>query len=146
MAGQGKTTRKYADQLTDEGWNILYVCIPNTPHVKVVPIPTSHGVSKQRYPDIAAVNNDRLLLAEVEMNLTESVAQDISLRFNEMRQALANPDIYRAWSSRVETVSKHKMPANPIVETRLKLVNGVDQKTSSLVDHLQSQGISIVGD
>jgi hypothetical protein len=146
MAGQGKTTRKYADRLAEEGWNILYVCIPNTPHVKVVPIPTSHGVSKQRYPDVAAVNNDRILLAEVEMSLTESVAQDIGLRFNEMRRALENPEIYRAWSSRAEMVSKHKMPANPIIETRLKLVNGIGQKTSHLVDYLRAEGIVISGD
>jgi hypothetical protein len=144
MAGQGKTTRKYAAQLSSDGWNILYICIPNTPHVKVVPIPTSHGVSKQRYPDIAAVSNDRILLAEVEMNLTEAVAQDIILRFVEMQRSLMSPELYSMWSKKVETVSKHKMPPKPMIETRLKIINGVDQRSISLAEQLQSQGILVV--
>lgn len=146
MAGQGKTTREYAKQLINEGWNVLYICIPNTPHVRVVPIPTSHGVSKQRYPDIAAEKDGYLLLVEIEMNLTEAVVQDISLRFNEMRHSLINPDLYRAWSNSVESVSKHKMPASPIIETRLKIVNGITRKSTNLVYQLQSQGISIIGE
>jgi len=144
MAGQGKTTREYAAQLSNDGWSILYICIPNTPHVKVVPIPTSHGVSKQRYPDIAAVSNDHLLLAEVEMNLNGAVAQDIILRFVEMRQSLMNLELYSMWSKKVETVSKHKMPPIPVIETRLKIVNGVDQRSIDLAHQLQSQGIIIV--
>ena len=144
MAGQGKTTREYAAQLSKEGWSILYVCIPNTPHVKVVPIPTSHGVSKQRYPDIAAVRNDRLLLTEVEMNLTEAVVQDIVLRFDEMQQSLMSPELYSLWSKKVEMVSKHKMPPVPMIETRLKIVNGIDQRSIDLAHQLQSQGILVV--
>ncbi len=144
MAGQGKTTREYAAQLSNDGWSILYVCIPNTPHVKVVPIPTSHGVSKQRYPDIAAVRNDHLLLAEVEMSLTDAVVRDIVLRFDEMRQSLISPELYNLWSKKVELVSKHKMPSTPIIETRLKIVNGVDQKSIDLAHQLQSQGILVI--
>lgn len=144
MAGQGKTTREYAAQLSSDGWSILYICIPNTPHVKVVPIPTSHGVSKQRYPDIAAVSNDLILLAEVEMNLTEAVAEDIILRFGEMRQSLMNPELYSLWSKKVATVSSHKMPPKPTIETRLKIVNGVDKRSIGLAHQLQSQGILVL--
>ena len=146
MGGQGKTIRLYSTRLAKQGWKILFLCIPNTPHVRVVPIPTSHGVSKQRYPDIAALRDERILLVEVEMSLTEAVAHDISLRFNEMRQALANQDIYRAWSQKVELVSDNKMPETPIIETRLKLVNGLDERSTRYADLLKLQGISIVLD
>jgi hypothetical protein len=146
MAGQGKTTRLYASGLTAGGWNILFVCIPNTPHVKVVPIPTSHGVSKQRYPDIAAVKNGCLLFVEIEMSLSAAVVEDIGLRFREMRQALASPDIYRAWRNKVELVSGHVLPETPIFETRLKLVNEADMRSHQLVSQLESQDIVIVRD
>lgn len=144
MAGQGKITREYATQLSDDGWNILYICIPNTPHLKVVPIPTSHGVSKQRYPDIVAVKDNRLLLVEVEMNLTKIITEDIVLRFTEMRQSLFDSNIYSMWSKQVEFVSTYKMPTKPIIETRLKIVNGVNQKSFSLVNQLESQCIMVI--
>jgi hypothetical protein len=143
MAGQGKTTRLYATRLTDEGWKVLFICIPNSPHVGVVPIPTSHGVSKQRYPDIAALKNDQLLLVEVEMGLSDAVSQDIVLRFNEMRQALGNPALYRSWSQRVGLVSGHEMPLTPRIESRLLLVNGFDERSINFVKSLELHNISV---
>lgn len=114
--------------------------------MRVVPIPTSHGVSKQRYPDIAALREDKILLVEVEMGLSEAVSQDIVLRFSEMRQALGNPDVYRHWSRRVELVSGHQMPTLPKIETRLRLVNGFDERSIPYVHFLESQGISVERD
>ncbi|WP_225182237.1 PDDEXK family nuclease [Pectobacterium aroidearum] len=146
MAGQGKTTRLYASALREEGWEVIYTCIPNSPHVKVVPIPTSHGVSKQRYPDILAIKKNRILLVEVEMMLTNSVAQDISLRFYEMQKSLKNTDIYRGWSRAVEISSNVTMPITPDVEMRLKLVNGLNVESSPFLENLSRQNITIVLD
>ena len=109
----------------------------------VVPIPTSHGVSKQRYPDIAALKNDQLLLVEVEMGLSDAVSQDIVLRFNEMRQALGNPALYRSWSQRVGLVSGHEMPLAPRIESRLLLVNGFDERSINFVKSLELHNISV---
>ncbi|MDU9127602.1 PDDEXK family nuclease [Klebsiella aerogenes] len=146
MAGQGKTTRLYASMLREEGWNVIYTCIPNSPHVRVIPIPTAHGVSKQRYPDILAIKNNRILLVEVEMTLTNSVAQDISLRFSEMQKSLENIDIYRGWSRAVEISSNVTMPITPDVEMRLKLVNGLNAESSPLLQTLGQQNITLVLD
>lgn len=123
MAGQGKTTKSYAAQLRTEGWNVLYTCIPNSVHVRVTPIPTSHGVSKQRYPDIAAVKDNTLLLVEVEMSLSDSVVADIILRFTEMRYALTDQKIYTEWAKKVSVVSQLQIPLLPMVTTLLVIVN-----------------------
>ncbi len=136
----------YAAGLAQKGWEVLYICIPNTPHVGVVPIPTSHGVSKQRYPDIAAIKNGRILLVEVEMSLTESVVQDIRLRFAEMREALASSETYRSWSAKVELATKRKMPTTAIVEACLKVVNSRDQRSAHLIDQLEADSIVVAYD
>lgn len=102
---------------------MLYTCIPNSAHVGVVPIPTSHGVSKQRYPDIAALKQDRLLFVEVELALSETVVTDIILRFKEMRQALNNPKVYTDWANKIADLTKLRVPPNPTVETLLVIVN-----------------------
>ncbi|WP_419210338.1 hypothetical protein ABRP32_01085 [Providencia manganoxydans] len=144
MAGQGKTTRLYASLLRDEGWEVIYTCIPNCPHVRVIPIPTSHGVSKQRYPDILALKGNRILLVEVEISLTNSVAKDISLRFYEMQKSLKNTRIYQAWSRAIEISSNIIMPVAPDIEMRLKLVNGLNVESSPLLEILNEQNITIV--
>lgn len=143
MAGQGKTTRGYAEKLRQDGWNILFLCIPNSVHAGVVPIMTSHGVSKQRYPDIAALNGNIILLVEVEMALTDAITEDIALRFREMRYSLSNPEIYRAWASKIETATGLDMPCNPVIETRLLIVNGLSSKVSTLVNYLGASHISV---
>lgn len=146
MAGQGKTTRLYASILREEGWEVIYTCIPNSPHVGVVPIPTSHGVSKQRYPDILAIKHNQILLVEVEMTLTNAVSQDISLRFYEMNKSLKNTDIYRGWSRAVEISSNVTMPITPDIEMRLKLVNGSNVESSPFLEILSQQNITLVFD
>jgi hypothetical protein len=143
MAGQGKTTRDYAEKLRQEGWGILFLCIPNTVHVGVVPIMTSHGVSKQRYPDIAALSGNTILLVEVEMALTDAITEDIILRFREMREGMSNPNVYRAWASKVGTVTGLDMPSNPVLETRLLIVKGITSKVASLADRLSASHIPV---
>lgn len=144
MAGQAKTTKEYAKRLNAAGWNILFVCIPNSVHVGVVPIMTSHGVSKQRYPDIAAMMGNSILLVEVEMSLTNAVADDIVLRFAEMREGLSSSEVYRAWSSKLEIITGLKMPESPDLEVQLLLVNGISEKTAALVHRLNQARIPIV--
>lgn len=142
MAGQGKTTKSYALQLKCEGWQVLYTCIPNSVHIGVIPIPTAHGASKQRYPDIAAAKDSRILLVEVEMNLTDSVVADIILRFTEMRQALDKPSVYIEWANKVGSLAKLQLPPKPIVETLLVIVN---QRSTDLefFDLLNANGIRV---
>lgn len=123
MAGQGKTTKLYAAHLKSIGWNVLYTCIPNSVHMGVTPIPTAHGTSKQRYPDIAALRDFTLLLVEVEMSISEAVVADIILRFSEMRQALDKPNVYGEWANRVGNFAKVKLPDRPLIETLLIVVN-----------------------
>ncbi|TON15434.1 hypothetical protein CGH61_24080, partial [Vibrio parahaemolyticus] len=65
MAKQGNVTKEYASFLSRNGWTVVYVCIPNTVHIGVVPIPTINGASKQRYPDIVAIKDEQLLIVEV---------------------------------------------------------------------------------
>ena len=52
MATQGFITKSISKQLTQDNWHVVYTCIPNTPHINVVPIRTSSISSSQRYPDI----------------------------------------------------------------------------------------------
>lgn len=143
MAGQGKTTKDYAKTLRQGGWDILFLCIPNTAHLRVVPIVTSHGVSKQRYPDIAALSGNTILLVEVEMALTEAITADILLRFREMREGLSNPVIYSEWASKVKKATGIGMPLTPALETRLVIVNGINSKVHPLVNQLTANYISV---
>ena len=83
MSGQGSTTLEIGDRLRKNGWNIVFLCIPNTAHLKVIPIPTQRGGSKQRYPDIVAYRDGVTRFIEVEMNLNQSVANDLIERFSD---------------------------------------------------------------
>ncbi len=144
MAGQGQTIRDYVAHLRQEGWAILFSCIPNSVHVGVVPIMTSHGVSKQRYPDVAALCGNTILLVEVEMSLTEAITIDIALRFGEMREGLSNREVYRSWASKIATVTGLEMPPTPVIETRLIIVKGLTSKITPLVERLRLSQISVL--
>ena len=143
MAGQGKTTKDYAAALVVDGWTVLFICVPNTVHLNVVPIPTSHGVGKQRYPDIAAVKGNVVLLVEVEMSLTSAVAIDITLRFQEMLTSLLNPEIYAEWATMVSRNLQEILPSTPIFEFRLVLVRNLSLSHQPYLEKLSSYNIGV---
>lgn len=113
MAGQGKVTLSVANQLESAGWHVAYVCVPNTPHVGAVAIPTKHGSSRQRYPDIVAGRSTVLAVVEVEMNLSRGVALDIIERFREMRTSLLDTPTYEMWRDAVRRECAVVLPAVP---------------------------------
>ena len=121
MAGQGATIREVAACLREAGWTILFVCVPNTPHVGVIPIPTS-GIARQRYTDIVAVRGSTIRLVEVEISLNERVAEDIAARLSEQRSALQRPATWLEWSSRVRASTGAALPTTPEFECSLVVI------------------------
>lgn len=122
MAGQGSTIRSVAGRLHDAGWTVLFVCVPNTPHVGVVPIPTT-GAGRQRYTDIVATRGAVVRLIEVELSLSDAVAEDIAERLSEQRAALRAPATWVEWSARVTAATGGVLPTVPIIECELIVVN-----------------------
>jgi len=143
MAGQGKVTLAVAASLEHEAWSVAYVCIPNTPHVGVVAIPTKQGTSRQRYPDIVAVKDGVLALVEVEMTLTGSVADDIVERFREMRAALQDRETYAMWSEAVSRSCSVDLPTRPTVVCCLVTTRGWRGTAEPFAERLRASGIAV---
>ena len=117
--GQGETTAEAERALKSMGWEVAFVCIPNTPHIGAVPITTASGASCQRYPDIVATQGTVIALLEVEVALSVGTATDIVERFRDMRIALANPHTYGMWRRAVEQQSGVSLPEQPAITCTL---------------------------
>lgn len=143
MAGQGAITRAMADLLSGGGWHVVFKCIPNTPHLNVVPIPTAHGVSKQRYPDILAYRDATTKLLEVEITLNAFVAQDIETRFREMVEALSEPHAWRLWRDKIRRDTGHTLPEIFIPQCDLVLCKKLTAAHAPFVEALKRAGINV---
>jgi hypothetical protein len=93
--GQGKVTNSIAELLIENGWSVLFKCVPNTIHIGVVPIPIGYG--KTRYPDIVAYQNGVMKLIEIEPKLNSEICQSLKVRLEEQRTALGNRKIRSDW-------------------------------------------------
>ncbi|GGO67265.1 hypothetical protein [Bowmanella pacifica] len=142
MAGQGNITKKYANYLEKLGWNIVYKCIPNSVHVGVVPIPILNGSSKQRYPDIVALKMNTILLVEVEINLTDSVSEDIILRFDEMRESLLDNNNWRDWTSKISKNSGLDLSSVSNIDCELILVKKISSRHQNKITKLRDKSIN----
>ncbi len=145
MPGQGPTTRAIADKLSARGWKVVYTCIPNTAHVKVVPIPTTKGSAKQHYHDIVAYKDGATKLVEVEMRLTDAVARDISTRFLESVQYLNNLDNWLTWRRHVMRVTGIELPPNFTPECDLVVCASIPSGQMESVAYLRCHGIRALG-
>lgn len=143
LLGQGATTNEVVKRLGKAGWNVVFKCVPNTPHFGVIPIPTSHGAGAQRYPDIFSAKRRALLFTEVEMTLSEAVARDIILRFGEMMTSLKDRETWDAWRGHIERTHKLILPATPDFLCELVVCKGLNAKAAPLVVMLKAQGISV---
>jgi hypothetical protein len=141
MATQTATTNAVAAALAGAGWQIVFVCVPNTVHHGVVPISTPDGAARQRYPDVLAVDGDTTRLVEIENALTEAVAEDIALRLTEQATALEDPAYWETWRRHVEAEHEIQMP--PTFAPSLELVIGGGQRRldEALVARLAAAGI-----
>ena len=144
MAKQGDVTRKYANSLTLDGWSVAYVCIPNTAHIGVVPIPTAHGSSKQRYPDIVALKGNRLLIVEVEISLNEYVYEDITLRFSEMNYSLSNEDLFLNWRWLVSHNCGTDIPLDVNIENQLIIIKPLKTDSFQYKELLENNNIKVI--
>ncbi len=144
MAGQGVTTQMISHRLVDQGWSIVYTCIPNTPHVLVVPITIYGGSSKQRYPDIVAYRNNITKLIEVEVRLNEDVARDIRLRFNEMCDTLLDKRNWELWRAQILKVTTLSMPLEFIPSCDLVICSTIDPGLQNLVEYLGTASINVI--
>lgn len=144
MAGQGSTTIAIAELLSTDGWQVAYTCIPNTPHLGAVPIPTAQGGSRQRYPDIVACRGDCLAIIEVEITVNSRVARDIVERFGEMREALSDPERYSIWRAAVLRSSSVSLPEQPRVVCQLVICRGTDAVVRAFLPGLATDGIGLV--
>lgn len=143
MAGQGAITRAVADLLRQNAWQVVFTCIPNTPHLNVVPIPTAQGVSKQRYPDILAYRDTITKLVEVEITLNEFVAQDIETRFGEMVRALKTPEVWKLWREKIRNDTGHDLPDVFIPQCDLVLCRKLKFTDAPLIEALRRASISV---
>ncbi|MCI0565157.1 MAG: hypothetical protein MN733_42365, partial [Nitrososphaera sp.] len=129
--------------LNTNGWTIVYVCVPNTPHVNVVPIPIASG-SKQRYPDIVAFRGQITKLVEVEMKLNSNVAENIQIRFDEAVAALSDQHAWENWRQHIHRVTGLLLPHRFVPECDLVLCKPPGPKQSKLVAALQEASINVV--
>lgn len=143
MAGQGKTTRQYAKSLKEEGWEIVYTCIPNTVHLGVIPIQTIDGASKQRYPDIVAYRENSLLLVEVEISINLNVYEDIKLRFKEMTETLSHEDKFLEWREKIQEVHGIHIQSDSEILRRLVLLKSPNKINSKHIDKLENLNINV---
>lgn len=143
MAGQGKVTKFIAQKITTDEWRVLFTCIPNTPHLNVVPIQTLSGSSKQRYPDIAAFRGNTIGLWEIEIQLSQDVAEDITTRFQEMVDSLTNIENYHNWAASLTRITGYQLPNTPQILTTLIVCNRIQSQDNELVHILNEKNIAV---
>lgn len=144
MAGQGETTNGIAALLQDSGWLVIFKCIPNATHVGVVPIPVAQGgAAKQRYPDILSLKDDVLRLTEVEIGMSEEIADKTIERFHEQVTALSTPETWAAWRARVMGLTGYDIPAVCRVRCELVLCKAVKDEHIPLIAKLASHSIPV---
>lgn len=140
MAGQAVATNAVAKALTEAGWRVVFVCVPNAVHHGVIPISTPGGSARQRYPDVLAVDGEVTRLIEVENALTASVADDIALRLAEQTVALEAPAYWEIWRRHVEATHGITMPAS-FAPLRELVIGGERRLDETLVARLAGSGI-----
>jgi hypothetical protein len=143
MAGQGSTTNDAVRELNQNGWTVVFACVPNTPHLNVVPIPTAGTSSKQRYPDILAFRDHTIRLVEVEIKLSYDVAIDILTRFQEMASALASPDIFSSWRMKLFGDTGYLLPEDFHAEYELIVCTPLRPSAQQLIDTLRDASINV---
>jgi len=119
MSGQSCGTKNIVSLLEKEGWNIIFKCLPNTPHLGVIPIPVSTGTSLQRYPDICATKNKIIKLIEVEIKDSLKVRLKTEERFVEQTKSLNNKEIFQKWRKRVSDYTKSDVSETISIECEL---------------------------
>ena len=142
MAAQAVVTNAVAKALAEAGWQVVFVCLPNTVHHGAIPISTPGGSARQRYPDVLAVDGEVTRLIEVENVLTEAVADDIALRLAEQTHALEDSGYWEVWRRHVESVHGIGMPPafNPLREL---VIGGERRLDEALVARLAGAGIRV---
>lgn len=143
MAGQASTTIAIADILLRTGWTVVFRCIPNSPHIGVVPIPIQRGSAKQRYPDILSFRDHILRLTEVEIALTDNIADKIIERFDEQRAALLSPVTWVAWTARVRSLTGHLLPADCQLSCELVVCKPIGTRHVHCIPRLSRRGIAV---
>lgn len=143
MANQGATTKEIARTLQEVGWQVVYTCIPNTPHVNVVPISTPSGSSNQRYPDIVAFRQDDTKLIEVEIRLNRQVTNDLVIRFKDMIDALKDDSAWQLWRHHIYKTTGYHLPKRFRPHCDLVICQPIPTSTRWLAEELKSQNISV---
>lgn len=144
MAGQGQVIRDIASLLKAEDWDVIFVCIPNSAHEGVVPIPTLKGSTKQRYPDILSCRKNILRLTEVEISLSASIAKKAIERFSDMSGSLSSKDSYLAWSQRVLGLTGKQLPVEPNIICELVVCTKLEPTFFPMVAELKTHGVSTI--
>jgi hypothetical protein len=124
-----------------DGWTIIYKCIPNTPHTRVVPVQIA-GSCKQHYPDVLAVKGDRTRIVEVEVQLSTDVGAKIIERFAEIRQALTRPAAWASFRAHVADTTGRPLPTHFKPEWELVICKK-SRNCDDLVRVLKAEGIDV---
>ncbi len=119
------------------------MCVPNTAHTGVVPIPTAAGSGRQRYPDLLAIRGDVTLLVEVEPALLTSVAEHTVERFGEQVAALRDHEVWCTWREHVETIHSVTMPLRFTPRTVLVVCSPVSRVQRRHVATLEALGVEV---
>jgi len=146
LSGQGVSIKHIAEKLKGANWNVVYVCVPNTPHVGVVPISTGAGVTAQRYPDILSTKDDVIRLTEVEISLNENVAMKAIERFLEQRSTLLKPIYYTDFGSRVKELTGIILPQKPIIICELITCKNISIKANVFCQLLLANNINVMNE
>ena len=143
LASQAATTRLIAKILGENGWTVVFTCIPNTPHIGVVPIPTKNASSAQRYPDILSFRQNTVRLSEVEISLSQQVVTKAIERFREQTDALRSPKNWLTWRERIKTLTLHELPNPSLLQCELVTCSPIRRKHDALVSLLLTHDIHV---
>ena len=144
MATQGNISNNYARKLENDGWTIIFKCIPNKPHVNVVPIPTINGISTERYPDIVAIKDNYTLFVEVEISLNNATVTNIIERFIDYTSSLNKQECWKTWTDKIENLTGKSMPITYIPLRTLVICKKYGEKERYLVDRLSANDITCI--
>jgi len=143
IAHQGDVTRAACRLLQAARWTVVYSCVPNTPHVGVIPIPTPSGSARQRYPDILATDGTVVRLVEVEPRLTRGVATNIIQRLGEQVGALSVAEAWESWRRHVEESHGLSMPREFVPRTDLVVCAGLSPSHQPQLERLAAAAIAV---
>jgi hypothetical protein len=140
MASQGKVTQERARFLENSGWTVIYQCLPNSPHIGVVPVPVRID-GEQCYPDILSFKGATLMLTEVEPRLNILTANNIQRRISSQIMTLQNTRFLEEFCNRLSEITSINVPSIRHIEAELVVISVLKDESISALEILSKSNV-----